>query len=741
MEGLFAYPLFDEMTAKFHNLTIPKRAFLWISLNYRPFSYASAAHVQNHFEDNKNSLDSAEFISAVQALKGGLHPQKLVHVLDSMLDVTSALKAFKWASTQRKFQHTAETYACMILRLGLVGNIEEMEILLNEMTKLQLDNTNQVFGSMIDSFCVNCREVEALLVFRYSILAKQQLSISTCNRLLATFSSQSGNFFSSLFVYKEMVKLGILPDVGTLNYLIKGLCEIGRLDLALNQFHRMGKKRCDPNSLTFEILIKDLCVSNRADEAINVFEQMLKSGCTPHPDFYFNVMPLLCSINRFEEGIKLLRMKGNIQGDQDLYLYKHLIQCLCNNRQLETAVEFLQEIKNSGFTPLTVTYTDVVNGLCKFGKLNEAMTFLDREGILQVEPYNALLKGFCNAGRYREAAIYLKQMSERDLINLASWIILTKGLCEEGLVEKALEVVGKMIVSSYMVEGAVYSAIITGYCKIGKYENALSMFRLSCVYDCCSDSACSQLIEGLCIINKIQEATEIFYHLTAKGCLLCSSSLNELVKGICISGKVQEAIHVRSLAVSSGASCNSVTYCTILLGLLGLDKEKESLVILSQMLVEGGRFDATTYSIFIRGLCSKSLARESANLFNQMVNDNFVPDSETLELLIFSLSRNSQLHMVMHSLDRLINNGGFLSPRVCNMVISGLVKEGQKHEARRFLDRMLERGWIPDTRTHVLLVADNNLEGNSDVFEATDDDKVSKILAEGLYDLDKHNAM
>ncbi|XP_042408676.1 pentatricopeptide repeat-containing protein At1g09900-like [Zingiber officinale] len=232
-----------------------------ISLNYHTFSYAIAAHGQTHFEDNKNYPDSAEFISVVQALKGGLHPQ---------------------------------------------------------------------------------REVEALL---WKFL-----------------------FIIVMFVYKEMVKSGILPDVVTLNYLIKGP------------------------------------ISH------NVFQQMLEFGCTHLPDFYYNVMPLLCNINIFEEGIKLLRMKGNIKGDQDLYLYKHLIQCLCNNRQLEIAIEFLQEIKNWGFTPLTVTYTDVVNGFCKFGKLNEAMTFLDREDVVQVEPYNALLKGLCNAGRYQEAAIYHYKM-------------------------------------------------------------------------------------------------------------------------------------------------------------------------------------------------------------------------------------------------------------------------------------------------------------------------------------------
>ncbi|WOL20634.1 pentatricopeptide repeat-containing protein [Canna indica] len=729
------------MTTKSLIYHIPKRLLSWFTLNYFSYSIASVAHIQAPFEVDKDPLATPEYITAGQALKSRFHPDRLVHVLDSTSDVTSALKLFKWISTQKNFQQTAKTYADMILKLGMVGDHEEMDILLNEVVKLQLQSTEQAFDFLIHSFCKNCRPVEALKVFKYSILAKHKLSVSTCNTLLATFASQSGNFNSLMFIYKEMVKAGILPDVETLNYLIKGLCEIGCLDLAINQFQRMSLKRCGPNDQTFEIIIKALCTSGRSDEAVMIMNHMLELGCTPHPNLYYNVIPLLCSVNKYEEGIKLFRMRKVRAGELDLYLYSDLIKCLCTNQQMESAVELFQEMLDSGIAPLNSMSVDIVDGFCKIGKFSEAMSLLNEEQLLQVEPYNALLKGFCMAGRYQEAANNLKKMAERGLTNLLSWNILIKGLCDEGFVGKAFEVIGRMIVSSYVVEGTIYSAIITGYCKIGDYENALAMFELSCVYDYSLDSeSCSQLIEGLCVGKKVQEAAEVFYYITSKGCLVSSIALDELIQGICHNGKVHEAIKMRSYAVYNGASCNSITYSTILLGLLGLDKPKEALPCLSLMLVDGCTLDVTTYCILIHGLCSKGMTREAADLFNQMVHDNLVPTFEILELLLFRLTRNSQLHMVVCTLDYLINDEGLLNPPMCNLIIYTLVKEGYKQVACKLLDKMLDKGWVPDANTHVMLVGNNNLEdrngNNDDMFDAPCDDKVGKILAEGLDDFD-----
>lgn len=736
------------MTAKSPIFVIRRHLPIWVSLNYRSYTIASAALVQGPPKDDKDAPDSAEFVSAVQVLKNRLHPDRLVHVLDSTSDVTLALKVFKWASRQKRFQQTAETYAHMIFKLGMVGDHEEMEVLLNEMVNLQLQNIEQTFDYLIHAFCKNYRPVEALQVFKISNLAKHRLSVSTCNTLLDAFASQGGNFCSLMFVYKEMVKAGILPDVETLNHLIKGLCDIGCLDLALTQFHRMDKKQCFPNSQTFEILIKALYTSEQADKAVELLNQMLDLQISPHFDFYNSIIPLLCSINRFKEVIKLLRIREDAGGNLDLHLYSYLINCLSANQQIESAVELIRKITNSGLAPLTNMYMDIVDGFCNIGKFTEAMSFLDEGRVLEIEPYNTLLKGFCDISRYQEATVYLKKMAEGGLTNVLSWYILIKGLCEEGLVRKAFQVMGRMIISSsssFVVDGTIYSAIITGYCKIGAYENALSIFRLSCLYDLSLDSeSCSQLIEGLCVVKKIQESAEVFYHIIGKGDLLTSNALSELIQGICHNGKVQEAIKMRSLAVFNGSSSNSVTISTILLGLLDLNKEKDILTFLSQILVEGCALDVKTYCILIHGLCSKFMMREAAILFNQMVHESFIPNSETLELLVVRLARCSQLHLVMHSLDSLIKKCGLLSPTMCNAVIYSLMKEGHKHEARNFLDTMLDKGWVPDAETHVLLVGNNNKDGrneNDDVFKALGDDKVSKILAEGLEDFDNHMAL
>jgi pentatricopeptide repeat protein len=82
-----------------------------------------------------------------------------------------------------------------------------------------------------------------------------------------------------------------------------------------------------------------------------------------------------------------------------------------------------------------------------------------------------------------------------------------------------------------------------------------------------------------------------------------------------------------------------------------------------------------------------------------------------------------------------VDTSGIVSPRIYNIIIYGHIKEGFKNEACKFLDQMLEKGWVPDSRTHQVLVG--NIGGEKDkevgqVYQTVDDDNVSNILLEGL---------
>ncbi|KAM0948401.1 putative tetratricopeptide-like helical domain superfamily [Dioscorea sansibarensis] len=657
------------MSSKIAPFFISKRFHVWVSLKFHFCSISCAAHVQAPSETDRVRSNSGAFESVTRGLKKNLYPERLIHVLDSMPDFDLSISVFKWASKQRNFQHTAGTFVHMILKLGMAGRHEEMDVFLKEMVKLESPHKEEGFNCLINSFCTSGGLREALLVFENACLANHRISILTCNVLLKSLVSNKGDLQPVLFVYKEMVKTGILPNVETLNCLIKALFESDWIDLALEQFHRMNNKSCEPNTQTFEIVISGLCLSGRMDEAIKFLNKML-------------------------------------------------------------------EMVDVGVPLVTGVYVDIVNGYCKLGKLNEAMDFLKDNSVSEVEPYNMLLKGSCDLGRFSEAIDFLESMA--GMCDNLSWSILIRGLCEKGKLGNAFEILGRMIVSSFVPDQVTLSAIIIGCCRKCAYHSALDNFRLVRANNMSMDSEpCSQLIEGLCHVNKIQEAIEVFSYIVGKDGVLSTDSLNVLIERICLAGKVDEAIRIRSLACCNGVYSVPATYSIIIHKLLELKKANNVQAFVSQILVEGCDVDVILYCLLIRGLCAESSAREAALLFNLMVRDGFTPDSETLQTLISYLVTTSRLHMVLHCLDKVFCEDELLTPAICNMVIRGLLKEGCKGEASKCLDMMLEKGWVPDADTHGMLVGNFNLDkigGIVKVYEHDDEDEVSSILAEGLED-------
>ncbi|KAL6139101.1 hypothetical protein ACLB2K_064378 [Fragaria x ananassa] len=177
-----------------------------------------------------------------------------------------------------------------------------------------------------------------------------------------------------------------------------------------------------------------------------------------------------------------------------------------------------------------------------------------------------------------------------------------------------------------------------------------------------------------------------------------------LIKGICETGKVIEAIRLQKLAYYSGTFYASSTYSTILIGLSRLDKTKEQMIILSKMLVEGCNFDLDAYCILIQSMSEQNRVKECVLLFSMMVSKGLEPDSERLVSLLSCIDKDSQLHRILGSIHNLIRNSEVLNSTAYNILIQGLWKEGYKHDASRFLDMILEKGWVPDAKTHVLLI-------------------------------------
>ncbi|XP_042477581.1 pentatricopeptide repeat-containing protein At1g63330-like [Macadamia integrifolia] len=725
------------MDAKLPLFIISKKIFRWASVNRYISSYLCATQFQISTENDHNQPDNTEFQSKVGLLKNELCSDKLIRVLDSTNNLSAAVKIFKWASLQKRFRHTADTYSWIILKLGMAGNIREMDFFCNEMIKAKCSSAEEALVPVIDSFVRNHRLTEALRVLELMKLSNYKPSVITYNLKLGSLVKDGSDFQSVLFFYKEMVKSGIVPNVDTLNYLLEALFRANRITTAIDQFRRMSMKGCSPNSRTFEILITSLCARNRVDESVSILNEMLEQRCIGDENFYNTTIPIFCEVSRSDQGIRLLRMMRSSGLVPKSFVYGILVQCLCENLELDEAINLHEDMIETGLTPEADVYVDIVNGFCKAGEFCEARDFLDENSVSEIDPHNALLLGYCNASNFFAAYSYLQKMVERNIADSFSWYILIRGLCENGGVRKTFEVLSRMIISSYVPECAIYSALVVGQCKVKNYEAALQLFYwIRAKYWLLDNASYAELVEGLCHVTKLKEATEVLQYMSRSGCPLRASSLNVLIEAFCLTGKMDEAIGLRSLASSSGTVCSPLAYTTIMHWLCNTNNAKYVSVLFSQMLVEGCPLDVETYHVLLNAMSMQNRTNDCALLFGKMVACGLEPNSKALSELLIFMAHHSQLHTITHAIENLVCKDEVLSPTIYNVVINGLLNEGHKHEACRFLDRMLDSGWVPDAVTHGLLIGTigkEEVDGGADVHDNfIMQDRVGNILAEGL---------
>ncbi|KAL6552324.1 hypothetical protein OROHE_007688 [Orobanche hederae] len=729
------------MPVKLSYLTLFRRIPNWVSRNAHLSSLSCEIKLQASQESDQIHSNPTDFEAKNQLLKNKLHPDSLASVLDTTSDLNSSTNLSKYAPLQKRFEHTAESYQMMILKLGMAGNLEEMEGFCNEMVMAKFRGFDKSLLALIHSFVSHHRLSEALRVLYVMNSSSVKPSIGISNALMGALVEGKRDFKDVLFVYKEMVKSGVGPNVDTLNYLLEALLESGRVDLAIDQYKRMEKKGCVPNIRTFQILVSGLAARNRLEESTFVLEEMFRFQCEPDSGFYSCIIPIFCSLNNPEIGLRLFKMMKASNIAPDSVTYVAMIKCLCEHYHLDDAILLFKEMINSGLLPDHRLCLDVVNALCKLNRLVEAEKFLEEQNIMDSCPHNALLEFYCDSRNFTTAKVMFDKMFERNITDSRSWNILIRFLCEEGAIHKALEYLSRMFISCSPPDSVTYSALILGNCKMGNIFRALDLFSHvrsnSWVLDSVTYSEC---VECLCKRENIQEAVQVFRYMSGQGCSLESTTFSVLIDGICATGEVNRAVNLLSLAYyyTGTASLGASAYASILRGLSKPGQENNVLVMFARMMIAlGSAFDMETYCILVRCMSCLNRTGDCVYLLNLMISEGLVPDSQTLACLLSCLAKYSKLHLVLPFMVKLgTSKSETLDSSMYNLLIGGLWREGYRDEARRFLDLMLDKGWVPDASTHALLVMGSigidEAAGRKAKESSGGRDYVSCILEEGL---------
>ncbi|TVU44078.1 hypothetical protein EJB05_03507, partial [Eragrostis curvula] len=219
-----------------------------------------------------------------------------------------------------------------------------------------------------------------------------------------------------LAVLMSMLQAECKPDVITMNTVIHGFCNAGRVQEARRILDDMlSGKFCSPDVVTFTTLISGYLDAGDYAEALDVLRTLMpRRRCSP------TVVTYNCAI----KGLFALQ-------------------------QVDTAMQVLEEMKANNVTSDSVTHAVVIKGLCDAGELEKAKAFWDNivwpSGIHDDYVYSAIFTGLCKQGKLEQACDFLYQLADCGVVpSVVCYNILIDAACKKGLKKLAYQMVKEM---------------------------------------------------------------------------------------------------------------------------------------------------------------------------------------------------------------------------------------------------------------------------------------------------------
>uniref|UniRef100_A0A2P2Q4S5 Pentatricopeptide repeat-containing protein n=1 Tax=Rhizophora mucronata TaxID=61149 RepID=A0A2P2Q4S5_RHIMU len=348
-------------------------------------------------------------------------------------------------------------------------------------------------------------------------------------------------------------------------------------------------------------------------------------------------------------------------------------------------------------------------------------------------------------------------MNERGYgVDIVTCNIVIVGLCNNGQLDKAIEIVSDMwthgsaafgnLGNSFiglvddgstrkkcMPDLITYSTIINGLCKAGRLDEAKKKFIEMMGRNLRPDSVIyDTFVHSFCKGGKISSAFRVLKDMEKKGCNKTLQTYNSLILGLGSKSQIFEVYGLMDEMRERGISPDSCTYNNVLRCLCEGGRIKDAPSVLDEMLQSGIPPNVSSFRILIRAFCKASDFKAAVEVFEIALNvcghkeslsslmcnellaggevaeakvlfetaldrsfnvENF-PENFPYKDLIYRICKDEKLENASDVLYKLIDRGLHFDPASFMPVIDGLGRRGNKHEADRLAERMIEMASI-----------------------------------------------
>lgn len=243
---------------------------------------------------------------------------------------------------------------------GAIGRAERaVEILFDMPGKYGAWPSSETFASVLD-LLVSARMFDAVCeVF----VAAPRLGVeidSRCLNVMVKGLCECGQLDNAVQVLDEFPQLNCEPDGATFMTLMRHFCARGRIYEAVGLFKRMDREGIEPDTAAFNVLIAGLGKRGRVDEGAALLEAMRLEGCEPDGESYHAVFSGLVAAGRFVKAKELVREAAAKGVIPSFSAYKRLIRGLCREDRMEDVDWVLEEMTRQGFVANLGVWTEIL---------------------------------------------------------------------------------------------------------------------------------------------------------------------------------------------------------------------------------------------------------------------------------------------------------------------------------------------------------------------------------------------
>ncbi|KAK9131384.1 hypothetical protein Sjap_011871 [Stephania japonica] len=287
-----------------------------------------------------------------------------------------------------------------------------------------------------------------------------------------------GNVKEGLKAFKEIVKIGLLPNVSASNAVLNGLLKSNRVDECWEMYNEMGRVGILSNSFTFNILTHVLCRDGDVEKVNEFLEKMEEEGFDPDVVTYNTLINSYCKKGRLDDAFYLYRIMYRRGVPPDLVTYTALMKGLCKENKVKESHQLFHQMIHRGLVPDTFAYNSLISGYCKEGKMQKARLLFNEmisSGLLPDSVTCCLLiQGYRMEGRLLSSLNLIAQL-QRLGVSIPSDIYnyLVIALCQDNRPNAAKSLFQRMVADRYEGTLETYNCLIASFCKSDSIDEAL----------------------------------------------------------------------------------------------------------------------------------------------------------------------------------------------------------------------------------------------------------------------------